>query len=262
METDFKILDRIKKLLALAHNNTNANEAATAAAQAQALMSRHAIDSMMLETAGDDPEEPIETETLWVEGNKRSTWRGRLAVTLCRVNQCKAYITEIRTARTQSKPQAELRIIGKASDAQTVRYVFTYLVREIERLCDEEIELRGSMGKTWCNNFKLGAVDTINMRLIEADAKARAEMRKEAAAPTSTGTALVLVNTAIAKVDATREAVQLYGKQKLHLITAKASEGRYDASARAVGRKAGERVDLSRGGRSKLGAGVRGALTK
>lgn len=260
METDSKILDRIKKLLALAHNNTNANEAASAAAQAQALMSRHAIDSMMLETAADGPEEPIETETLWVEGNKRSTWRGRLAVTLCRVNQCKAYITEVRTARSQSKPQAELRVIGKASDAQTVRYVFTYLVREIERLCDEEIELRGSMGKTWCNNFKLGAVDTINMRLIEADAKARAEMKKEAGV--GTGTALVLVNTAIAKVDATREVVQLYGKQKLHLSAAKVSEGRYDASARAVGRKAGERVDLNRGGRSKLGAGVRGVLTK
>lgn len=246
--TDTKILDRIKKLLALAHGNANANEAASAAAAAQDLMSRHAIDSMMLETAASD-EEPIETETLWVEGKRTSTWRWRLAATLCRVNQCKAYYSYGKT---------EIRIIGKTSDAQTVRYFFTYLVREIERLCDEEIDLRGSMGKTWCNNFKIGVVDTINSRLVEADLKAREAMKKEAGS--GNGTALAVVNTAIAKVDKAREAIELYGKQRLNLKPLSGSSARLDEDARAAGRLAGKRINLDRGGRAGLSAGNRGLL--
>ena len=53
MTAQEKILDRIKKLFALA-DSANVNEAGNAAAQAQLLMAKHAIEAAMLETAADE----------------------------------------------------------------------------------------------------------------------------------------------------------------------------------------------------------------
>jgi hypothetical protein len=171
---------------------------------------------------------------------------------MAEVNQCKCY-----------RSGSELRIIGRPSDASTVRYLFSYVVREIDRLTKEESNLRGNPGRTWCNNFRLGAVHEINRRLEEAAREARAAMKKEAddGDTMGTGTALVLVNNAIAKLDDRTAAVEDYGKRKLRLRSGSSSHSRYDAGARAAGKRAGASIDLSNGGRRGLGSGNRKSLT-
>ena len=210
--TKENILDKIKKLLSLATNNSNANEAAVAAAQAQALMSRHAIDALMLETPVEE-EEKIEKDVLsGAPSKKRSMWKGQLAMALCGVNMCKVYTQ-------QSHEGYRFMIIGRPSDAATVRYMFLYLVREIERLCDLAAHAYDNPGKTWCNNFKIAAVDTIAERLREVHAATRTAMRQEANTSDTlgTGAALVRLDTALAKRDQIAAAVELYGKQRLKL---------------------------------------------
>ncbi len=152
---DTKIVDRIRKLLELSKHNTNVNEAASAAALAARLMAQHAIEAADLEAA--DPSAAVEGlthETLYDDGGARLPWwRWVLADALCRANGCKGY----------GQGGGRLGIIGRASNAQTVRYLFGYLVLEIERLCSEiaSVECPPGAGsgyaRTWRNSFRLGA---------------------------------------------------------------------------------------------------------
>lgn len=251
---DDKKLDQVRKLLELSKHNTNVNEASAAAAQAQRLMSKYAISEAMLDVSPDDDEasEQIEVDTLHKHGSRSlPTWKGSLGVVMAEVNQCKCY-----------RLGNELRIIGRPSDAATVRYLFSYVAREIDRLTAEESSLRGNPGRTWCNNFRLGAVSEINKRLEAAESDARAAMKQEADASDDmgTGAALVRVNNAIAKLDKRSEAVEDYGKRKLHLRSGGSRRSRYDAGARAAGKRAGARINLDRGG-AALGSGNSRKLT-
>ncbi len=82
-----------------------------------------------------------------------------------------------------------------------------------------------------------------------------------------TGTALALVNTAIAKLDDRAESSAALVQKIINPTGRKGggrshntSAGRYDGSARAAGRKAGAGIDLSTGGSPSLGSGKRKQL--
>lgn len=243
---DDKILDRVRKLLELAHSD-NVNEAGNAAARAQELMSRHNISEAMLTPAG-APEEQPEEDLLFVAGAYQR-WRGSLAVVMGEANQCLVFRTG-----------PALRIVGRPSDVQTVRYLFVYVVREIERLCKFDADLRGNPGKTWCNNYKHGASNEVARRLRESAREARAAMRREADAGDTlgSGTALVLVNNALAKLDARGAAVEAW-RVKLELKKAKSYSSALDETARLAGQRAGKSIDLSNA-KGALGSGSRKGL--
>ena len=78
-----KVLDKIKKLLALSDNNDSVEEAASAAAMAAALMEKHSIAQAELDGGG---EEDVVESTFGIPGSHRSgelkqksTWQGELA---------------------------------------------------------------------------------------------------------------------------------------------------------------------------------------
>lgn len=248
-----KILDRVRKLLELASSD-NVHESASATKQAQVLMSKHSISQAMLDIGMDDDEtaEAVEDDLLHRHSSRQMpSWKGRLGVVMCEVNQCKCY----------RRHGGALKIIGRPSDAATVRYLFSYVVREIDRLTNLEASYRGSPGRTWCNNFRIGAVTEVNERLREAAKEARADMKRDADAGDSlgNGTALVRVNNAIAKLDDRKQAADNFGK-RIGLRARSGSRSRFDGNARNAGRKAGASINLngSRGG--SLGSGTRRAL--
>jgi hypothetical protein len=246
-------LEQVRKLLELAKSD-NVNEAGNAAAQAQRLMSRHAITEAMIDVGQDEDEkaEPITSDVMHAhESQNLPTWKGQLGVVMAECNQCKCY-----------RSGSELRIIGRPSDANTVRYLFSYVAREIDRLTKQESDARGGPGRTWCNNFRLGAVDAVNKRLREAHRDARNDMRREAHAGDTlgTGVALVRVNNALATLDQRVRDVEEYGKRKLHLRSTGHAHTRYDSDARAAGARAGATINLSNGRSASLGSGSRGAL--
>jgi len=247
--TDDKILDRVRKLLELAKSD-NVHEAGNAAAAAQDLMSRHSISEAMLDVSPDQ-DEMIDSDILFAEtGAQMPTWKLLLGSCIAEVNQCKAF-----------QSGSTLQIIGKPSSAATVRYLFMYIAREIDRLCDFEARNRGAPGRTWSNNFRLGAVSEVSRRLREADAAARAAMKREAyeGDTNGTGVALMRINNALTKLDEQKLAVEVYGKTRFRLRTMKRS-ARYDHSARDAGKRAGATIDLSHGSGKGLGSGHRGQL--
>jgi hypothetical protein len=252
---DEHIVDKVRKLLELSKDPNNVNEAANAANAAQKLMSEHAISEAMVDVSPDEDErEDIEADLLHGgTGKQLGTWKGRLGVVMCEVNQCKCY-----------RSGSDLRIIGRPSDANTVRYLFSYVAKRIDQLASEEARFRGNAGRTWLNNFRLGAVEEVTRRLKEADAEARRAMRQQAFQNDSNGSgaAIVKVDNALAKIDEQREAVNEFGRRKLGLKRGHKSRTRYDHGARKAGARAGKSIDLQgsgkglgAGGRRKLGGG-------
>ncbi len=249
-----KILDRVRKLLQLAQSD-NVNEAANAAAQAQALMSKHAISSMMLDTR-ETPDEAIEAHSLQAtDKRKKEAWKSSLSSVLCEVNNLKSY-------NHRSREGFKYMCIGRERDVQIARYLFVYLTREIERLCKNAAADNGGPGKTWCNNFKWGAASEINKRLRESHKNTIASMRREANAGDTlgNGTALMRINNALVKLEAVKTSIELYGKNVVKLKPGKRSRHQLDADARELGRQAGASIGLNPARGGALGSGSRARL--
>jgi hypothetical protein len=249
--TEGKIVDRVRKLLELAKSD-NVNEAGNAAKQAQILMARHNIAEATVSALDGEPQEEIEKDLLHRGDKAYASWKGTLALAVCEANQCVCY----RTGHG-----GDMNIVGRPSDANTVRYLFSYLVREIDRLCEAEASLRGNPGRTWRNNFRHGAVEAIDRRLREANREARSAARKEASDGDTlgTGAALVRVDSAIAKIDQRLREVEDYAARSLKLRAGKASSSRYNPEGREAGRRAGSQIDLGNA-HAGLGSGERRKL--
>ena len=252
MTQEEKVVERVKKLLELSKSE-NVNESATAAAQAQKLMTKHSITELMLEKSDEKLEEAIEDAILYAQDKQMPQWYGRLCMKLCGVNQCDCY---------QSGNQ--LKVVGRPSDAQTVRYLFSYISKEIIRLRDQHSEERGEPGRRWRNDFCIGATAEVNNRLYIAAKEARAEMKREADASDTmgTGTAIVLVNNALAKLDKRGADVGVWVKKNLKLQTTSSSRRYSDRDGRTTGQLAGRNIDIGAGGRGSIGSGSKKRLTQ
>jgi len=238
---DQGVVDRVRALLRLADRNTNAHEAAAAAAAAQRLIAQHGLDEAVLaasegrETLSDeeisDAHEPL------ARLSRKAHWRGWLANAIGRANRCRAYWRGGR----------ELRLVGRASDVAVASWLYAYCEREIDRLCAlaqrdpahrAAVERHGA--RAWGGSFRVGAVRAIS------DALSRA--REEAERPYAGTAALTLVREADAAVDRWMES--------LRMRPSRASQARQVVSAQGAGYEAGRTIDVHR---RPLGAGASGA---
>ena len=171
------IIDKIKKLLALATSD-NVNEASTAAAAAQKLMTQHRISAAEVEghsTSSGQVEEILNTE--FASEKSLIPWKSRIASGLAKANGCEIYHGRHHTG-------VKTMYIGPASGLATMQYMYQYLVREVDRLAAAE---RGRPGvdRTYLTSFRYGAAKTIAERLQESAQETMAE---------ASGTALAVIN--------------------------------------------------------------------
>lgn len=240
------ILERIRKLLALAESS-NVHEAAAAAAKAQELMTKHRIEQAELEGVDVLEDEPVLNE----EAESflgRKPWRELVLRGLAEANGCETYITkQRRTGRIT------LRVLGPASDAGLVRYMHAYLTREVERLsglaAKAERETRRRDGGdawgvrlAWHNSFRLGAAAELKARLMEASTRTMAD---------ASGTALARIEKTDKRVELALAALNL--GQRKHRARYKHSD------AFRAGREAAGTINLDQGAPA-LSAGASGAL--
>jgi len=242
-----KILDRIKKLLARAQSN-NEHEAALAASMAAELMTEHQIAQAELDPDVSDVE-PITEEAIDSDG-KRVQWKlnlvGGLAVSL----GCKHFFT----AGTHGH-QARYYAVGPDSALATLRYMYRYLVGEVERLADQayreectECALSGvdrPSARAWKGSFRVACSLTIRARLTEQRAKT---MHKAKLAGKS---------QALMVLDQQSEAITTFMRRKHpHMYTVGSSAGSRSRSGWQAGSAAGQSVHLGGGGPA-LGAGAK-----
>jgi hypothetical protein len=233
------------KLLKLAESS-NVHEAALAAQRAQEILARFGIEQAVIDAEASGPGENKETvgmesEPLEKLGRKVSSWKSYLANVISQANGCRVYTKTFGGGVT-------LVIVGRASDAQIVRYLYPSLVREVDRLTKRE---GAGMGRTWCNNFRIGVVDAIKEKLFEAKRRTEEAMRSEAVNPH----ALVKVDQAIAKRDGLNAEIEAFMKAKYKVQAEKRASFRGDAEAREAGREVGRELNINGNARGGLEAG-------
>jgi len=235
--THDEALQRVKKLLALSQSD-NEHEAALAMGRAQALMERFKIETATLDEP-DTPDEPIEVWDDPLDNESRSTWKGRLGITLSRANGCTTY----KSGRSQI-------ITGRASNVQTVRYLYRYCVRSIDSLA--LANGRGN-GRTWINNYRLGCVQAIGDAIRDEREATRSEMREAVAGDSM---ALIRVDNAITNIINEEKDSDRHMRAKVKLVSSRGSSSRYNSSARSAGRSDGAGIYGS-GSMGSIGAGSR-----
>ncbi len=227
-----KILSKVKNLLELSQNNANVNEAAVAYKAAQKLLSENRLSMADVECFDDSLDEPVEEGPLY-EGKRAITWKGSLAHGIAHCNGCEVYWDN-------HGYKKKLTLVGRSSDISIVRWLYSLVSNQIEMFCKAALISNGGGGKTFSNNFKRGAVDSVLRRLQEA--KREVEQKYEGSQ------ALVFVK----KKD---EAINQH-MSKLNLRSKKTT-ARYDRRGYSAGIEAGKRVDLSRG---KVSSSTKGYL--
>jgi len=236
MQDRDKILDRIQKLLRLADDPNNVNEAASAAARAQEMMHKYNLTSLMVESFDSDPIEDEEikcmTDPLFTFKKNASTWKTKLAMVVAKANHCRIWLH-------RSQSNSRLGLVGTRSDAEVVRFLYNYLLKEVERLA-----LRDAMGKgrSWANNFRLGAIDTIEARLKEALKESEEILKEECQ---KTGVAIVHVSSAIQKLEDKGPAVQRWMDENMDLRKGGKKISNYHNGARMAGRRAAREIDIT-----------------
>lgn len=230
------IVEKIKKLLALS-TSSNEHEAALAAARAQELMTKYAIEEDAL-VDGAKRKEPIETVGLNIRGEgfhlnrgKIPRWQALLAYVLAPNFFCRSFYA----------PGTDVYVAGRKTDREVLEATFWYLRGEIERLANEKWEALPAdyhlHGKTWKASFYEGAVRVIAERLEQNQAEL-AKTHNEA-------TSIVLVNR--------RKDVDDYIDQK-HALRKSSAQRNIHADGYYAGREAGASLNLSGRATKALGA--------
>jgi len=242
-------LSKVKKLLSLSESS-NVNEAALAAAQAQRLMLKYEIEAAML--AEDEEEvdpldnEVVEAQDLDDEKGNRKSWKLWLAQAITNVNQCMVYTSNCYVPGRYNTAK-KLRIAGKPTQINKCKYLFQYLAGEIERLTQKEPK---GLGRTWYNNFRIGAVDTIRQKLNETREEVKQEIIDESENKT---TALVKVDKAIEKIKQREQETKEWEKAQGFVYGGRVSY-RSHYSARQAGRDAAKSISINNAS-GALGAG-------
>lgn len=175
------VIDKIKKLLALA-NSSNEHEAALAASHAQRLLSEHNLAMADIEAAH-KPEAADKVET--AVSKNLPKWMRHLSAGVSSAFDCQAI---------HHPATGKMTFIGVGADAQVAAYTFTYLDRTVRKLCGSYMKLHAD--STIANrhrelmrqSYYLGAVSTITTHLE----------KQKICSPVTTG-ALVPVKAALIK---------------------------------------------------------------
>lgn len=234
MEIQNRVLEKVRKLLALANSNANVNEAAAAAARAQELLFQHKLSMADIEISGGEVE-AVGKLNVDEETALQLKWKQQLMGALALGCYCKVITAQARGANGQKI--ARMILVGKPADTQTVAYLYEYARKEIDRLC--AIQTAG-LGFAFANSFRLGACSAI----WDAMKAKRAEQEKPAA--NTSETALVLIKRGDAEIE------KFIAKSFSNLRKGPAVRAsRVDAFGAGV--EAGRSIDLN-GGHKALGA--------
>ena len=180
-------VERLRKLLRLAKSD-NANEAAVAAAAAQRLMSRYAIDAALLDAEAASPDaggvrgeatrEVFGKHRIYTRDSSLPTW-------ILSIGSAVAEASRLRCSIVSSRGFGAFDVYGPAPDAALARETMTWLVAEVERLADRDRSRGTGAGARYWSSWRLGCAQTIATRLAEAERLAVAERRLELAGPSA-----------------------------------------------------------------------------
>ena len=235
-------ITKVQKLLRLA-TSSNVNEAALAAAKAQEIMDAYEIQEAVLATStGPENPDSEEDKDPFIDYGRmgdaldptNTVWRTSLACGLAEVNICKIYTSSGRG----------IQIIGRPKNVQTIRYMYGFIIHQINKLADEH----KGFSRTWKNNFRLGAVHTINARLKEQKKATQTTWVQD-----NKHLPAVVVNKTLARLQQNKVDLANWVQQNTRLRPGYRRHMRNDPTAYQYGIRAGHSVNLGGGARAAIG---------
>lgn len=175
-----KIIERVQKLLALAGNNSNENEAAAAIEKAHAILAAHNLSMATVQEHGnapspDDERGAMRNETNFSENHYSWIWNK-----VAEVNYCSCFSSR----PDPKKRQTFYNVVGRKINVIVATQMAMYLCQTIRRLANEEAKRRGITKHSFKNSFLQGAALRICDRL---EAMREREERQENALVLWTG---------------------------------------------------------------------------
>lgn len=149
-----RIVEKIRKLLALA-TSSNQAEAEAAAAKAQALLQAYNLERAQIEGAAGA--RPLYLKQI-VELGSNQRWRRYLLDAIADAHFCKAVYTP---------GQPRMSMIGEPHNLDVVEFLYLCLARQLESLAAAAYRQSRSplAAVTWKDGFYLGAVSSLRQRL-------------------------------------------------------------------------------------------------
>lgn len=251
--------DAVRKAMACLRlaKSSNQAEAALAASKAQEIIDAYKLDINSLDFESNcvkEDNEPIRNfadDPIDRTPLKESRWALTLASVVARSNQCKVYYSNL------GQGNYVLKIIGRPSDVNTVRYIYAFLKSEVIRLCKENTV--GNSGHyKW--QYSQGVVDTIRLKLAEQKEQTVKQAQTEHG---NNPLALVRVNNAVARMEKRFDDVIKWTQQNVKIGKGRSSSGPSSdiaMNARAHGQRDGKNVRFT-SAKAGLGRGVAGALS-
>lgn len=257
------VIRKIQKLMALSRSS-NPHEAAAAAAKAQELLLQHKIDMATVDGSQKvDVADPMARIDMPLgDGSKAAAWKGTLASAVSEAYLCKTvWLRRESVARRRPDGVVEwenlpvrLAFLGRKTDVEISIYMFGYLARQIDDLASLAVKILKSEAqygfcgaaywKTWRNNFRYGAIETLRRRLMEEERRFVAETK----APTASTTALMVLDKA-------KGELKEYTKSVFPSLHKRHVKSDYNHTARSAGKEAGEKVSLNRALKGSDGKG-------
>jgi Protein of unknown function (DUF2786) len=236
-----KIIDRIRKLLELAGNNPNENEALSAMEMATRLMAEHNIEMATVEAEKNKDSDPA-VEQEFKSAEFRHKWGRVVWGAVARLNFCKYYYRSYRDQNDRNF------LVGTQANIAATKVMVDYLIATIDRL-SHGAPIPGSQRRAFC----LGAAGRVSERLNEL---LRQRKKGEAKPVVGGGTNL----PALASLYGQHEEKNDKALARIHpgmKFTKAASSTTQNWSAFSRGRAAGDTISLTqqvgRGSQRMLG---------
>lgn len=223
-----KVINRLKKMLALA-NNAGATDGEREAAlkQSYSLLAKYNLTMAQVDTHNSTPQEErlAEKATFPVY-----PWARQIAGQVSSLFFCKYYFMRLGAGK-----QATHVFIGKESNAATAQYMAEFVVRSVMR---EAAKMYGSAIAPEARNFAVGVVSKLYDRIKEI--KASFNKQEE---PSTTGTAMVLASLYKTEEEANANFLSKLGVKLKHGVNRQKDVT--DSAAFSAGRDFGGKVSLS-----------------
>jgi hypothetical protein len=172
-----RIIDRVRKMLAVSKSD-NEHEAALAAQRAASIMEEyHLTEAQLRVEDASRAAEPITAGAIPEPTKKRVAWKEFVAQGVAKSLGCHVYLAEGNI----------LTAVGREGAVQAWVYTTQYLYNEVDRLADEawlreglNAQGAGQSIRKWKNSFRVGAGQSIMMRLYEDKAPPPANTTEQA----------------------------------------------------------------------------------
>lgn len=229
-----KILDKVRKLFALAGNNPNEHEAASATERARAILTDYNLSISDIEIR-EIVEKEITFETLKLE-----SYKSYIATIVADTFDCPVYL--IRTKDWFNKTgKVKVVFVGNVTDVEVAFYVYSYLITTIQYLLDKKVRNNnsGQHGSTVKTDYALGISSVLKQRLMDFYGKQKEVQANQKNDYGMTGKEIMVIK---------QDAIQKYmDAQDLNLKTTHNKSTVKNAEAYYQGQQDGSKISLTHG---------------